>query len=493
VRPGYNKRERTFLKVGYDYYGYWPNVDGTVYADWYQRRGIGTGLDLTWTPKRGNHYLYFYHIAEKSIFQDSDGSYYNPALPRNDNWKLYYDGRQAFAGEHDFVGRLNYIKQNDFNNDYNEELTNRVERTLDSYFSLTRTRDYYTARVSGEKDYNWNDSDARFKLTTEELPRLRFHWNTHTAGWRGWYYQFDGSLARLRSADRDYERYEGEGEARLLYNLPVTARSTLTLHTGFNELWENRRDTDDHKDRATARVLAGAAYNHLLPGNMTLRLGYDYRLRLNNEDSMPFGGQERSLATVGLHGLVNRNLRWHITDGFDCRGETEAYHYRQRWQPLRVGGMWRPLAGVDLSLETFYDWQTSRLNRFASENSWEVNDRLTLQGNAYHLDVPGADNVTDLQAGLTWQWGGDDDPDYFWRLTTLSTWNLQASHFKETSIALLRRFHCWEAQVVLADRSNGDREVWLLFNLADYPQRPLGVYRNASANSFKLSSTAASE
>ncbi len=491
VRPGYNKREGTFLKLGYDYYGYIDNVDGTLYADWYQRRGLGLGLDLDWTPAGGKHYLYFYHIAEKSIFQNAQtGKYYNPDLPRNDNWKLYLDGRQDFAGERRLLYYTNYLKQNDFNNDYNEGLTNRVERTLDAYSSFTQTRDDYTLRLSGEKNYAWSDSEARFRMTAEELPRLRFHWNTHALPWQQWYYQFDADLVRSRTAAADYEQLGATGELRALRSFTVTPRTTLTLNAGLNEQWENRRDAADKKDRSTARLVAGGDINYLLSNTYTLRLWHDFRLRLNNDDSMPFSGQERSQLQAGIYAYPAPTLRWQLTAGFDCRGETDAYRWRERWQPLRFGTFWFPRSDLDVSLEAFYDWSTNRVSRVLNENVWRVHDDLRFYGNAYHIDGRGAPNTTDLGAGMAWKWGHEPDPTRYWQLSAGTVWNVQATRFKETSITLTRRLHCWEAQLILADRSNGDREVWLLFNLADYPQRKLGLYRNADANRFNMTSTA---
>jgi hypothetical protein len=133
---GQNSTEGWFIKTNFNYY-----IDeksyGTLYIDWMEKRGIGTGIEQTWEigdqNNLGETSLYLYQIKEKS------------------------------TGNFNLTGKLKYAQE--FKNNLNTQVTinysgskaeggELLSNNLISQFTLDKSGEKYDLKITG--NYNFN-------------------------------------------------------------------------------------------------------------------------------------------------------------------------------------------------------------------------------------------------------------------------------------------------------------------------------------------------
>ena len=219
---GQNSADGWFIKTNFNYY-----IDeksyGTLYIDWLERKGIGTGVEHTWEigsqDNPGEASLYLYQIKEKDSGQISLTGKVKYGQEFEDNIKtqvtLDYSGMKAKGGE-------------------------LLSNSLKSQFTLDKQGEKYNLKISGK--YNLNGTG----LGQEELSidgNIKVNYN----------YTFNDKLnsaltlvytdknpASQEVADRELTpewelKYKGEG-----YTLSLTTEKRFDLdgdnYTGDNEL-----------------------------------------------------------------------------------------------------------------------------------------------------------------------------------------------------------------------------------------------------------------
>ena len=133
---GQNSTEGWFIKTNFNYY-----IDeksyGTLYVDWLEKKGIGTGVEHTWEigdqNNLGETSLYLYQIKEKSTgnFNLTGKIKYSQEFENNIKTQvtLDYSGSKAEGGE-------------------------LLSNNLKSQFTLDKLGEKYTLKITGKYDFS---------------------------------------------------------------------------------------------------------------------------------------------------------------------------------------------------------------------------------------------------------------------------------------------------------------------------------------------------
>ncbi|MFP4687091.1 MAG: hypothetical protein ACLFN5_03175, partial [bacterium] len=82
---------------------------------------------------------------------------------------------------------------------------------------------------------------------------------------------------------------------------------------------------------------------------------------------------------------------------------------------------------------------------------------------------------------LSWE-----SKDEIWRLHSDVVYDLTEEELEERRFMVYRRLHCWEMRVLYREIEDQEHQVWLAFNLADYPSRAIGFERDISGENYDL-------
>jgi len=167
-----------------------PSQDATIYADYYGKKGWGTGLE----------YRYLLSVDSGGRF---NGYYIDDIQVDRRRWNIKYDHRQLISEDLSARLRVNYVNDKSLFKDISEDIEERLQRTQDSDLYVSRRWDTSTLHIWTSYIQNLSGSrkgifqrlpEAGFKVMESKVMGLPLYWG------------LDSSLSRWDERDIDLTR-----------------------------------------------------------------------------------------------------------------------------------------------------------------------------------------------------------------------------------------------------------------------------------------------
>ncbi|NLV90993.1 MAG: LPS-assembly protein LptD [Firmicutes bacterium] len=521
-RVGRNESDGWYVKTAYNYYR-GPEAYGKVHLDWFQKKGIGKGVDHTYQDdEQGYGEISLYHLGGSDWGQSitagwtqqlqlgqawefaSDVEYVTRNLTAGDSSDflanlalsrqaadsrlsatLDYEGN-AFAddtGESDLLGRVSYSRS--FGQGLGVRLgadlrrlgeytdgASEIEQYEGYLGEITLTQPRYQVGVALEQKLNpeflRSEIGSVKWVTAKDAPRL--FWRSRNWRW------FNGYLPMLFTGS--YSRY-----SEVYPNGSTQAGQVATVTGGINnKVWNLNPQTrvtlsstlqqDWYRDLSKESPVGG------IPAVETQ--GDLSRLSLRSRSSLRYKPSEPWTLTLGY------------TDDWVIAGETPFVRDQIDNKELLTGRVQYQQKAVAASLSTGYDFYAGKYEDVVGQLGYRPSDKLQLDLQAnYDVQLGEVTNLYTLAkaAPLTgWQvqfGSGYDLLEERWeRLDAATTaqlpWGLTLQHLISydgatdsltyNDIALTKDLHCRE----LTLRYSAVREeIWLEFSLNAFPRTKL--------------------
>jgi LPS-assembly protein len=254
---GVDSRFGPFLYLAYRW-DLTENFTLTPHLDLRTKHGIGLGADAEYKAGAwGKGLLRGYWVSDEDPREKEDTLYNKPPdLPvykedfDSNRYRLQWEHKTALPADTEFMVLANKLSDPDIIEDYfRSEYRNDIQP--DSFASLTRTGEQYTAGVLARPNLN------EFFTETERLPEAQFSM-VRTPLWRsGLYYQSDNSFTELHrdySDDfltalpppKDFNTLRGDTFHQLSYPKLLFGWLSVVPRVGGRATWYGATDTADH-------------------------------------------------------------------------------------------------------------------------------------------------------------------------------------------------------------------------------------------------------
>ncbi|MFH1958206.1 MAG: hypothetical protein ABIJ15_07020 [bacterium] len=456
VRAGRSRRKGNFANTRFTW-RFTKDFKTILINDYFSELGYGKGLELDLEKPDVQSNLYAYHIDEK------DTGIRNLTF-RQKHW-------QKLPGGFIWQSDLDYQDNSMFNYDYMRESVSVLKPTyLRSRASLSRASPLYYFRLSGYRNEIWRDTDGdgiddKFEPDNVIAPEAYF---------------------RLNPRNLKLFRYDLSYNYRNYFN---TDPSAGTLYGEYTRIHSSEMRVFD-----SYRLLRGLT---LFP-----RFGYS----LYKEQ--PQASMNYYFHDINLNVNFYRPLKFGFTHNY-----RREFGEKAETINIAISDEYRPLRNVVFKQSTVYDLKKS---------SWSVKNRFSTLTNNLSINMRKVSfyfrNYFNIQNTETTSWEGEAYNRFFsTRLThesaspdfvnlfqtfnfTLGKWsasvrgrfyfNYDDFKFKSDSLiekefSIKKNIHCWDMLVkylVTPDRC----EAWVFFNVAAFPNKPLGVFRDAEADEWSF-------
>lgn len=499
---GSSAEEGMYLKTAYAYMAT-KNAQGFLKLDLMSKRGIGTGVEQTYSLAEGSGLVSVYYLADREIggnnitgrlqhqqrlgdftlnvtgdYRTNSYLYYPKSTSRNwqvsltnaktsSNTALTLRGTtmSGMGDSESFVSTLRHTRR--FNDklsgmlsldmrNYHGSSFAATDRELDSVFELRQRDDKYDLSLiaSRRTDLDGDEYEGdEFHSSLDRLPELTFDTDTYRSG-----ISLFGLPSRFSvSAGRYHEEPAGISKDRLLFqwdmlsqSLDINARTDLNLSAGFRQAF--------YADNMAQYVLKlggvlSTAHNDYLKSRIT----YNYQ---RPEGYSPFRFDYTGKYNY-LRGVVDyqdsQKLRWSLSSGYDFnRGQYP-------WQDLSLRLTAHPTSSYAFSVSTGYDINRSKWRSLNNRIQVNLPERLLLDiGTRYDIEK----GTLDVARGRI-DWRVNDK----WRIEGITGWSGALRKFDYKSFRLTRDLHCWEVALVYNDESGfrNDRGVRLELKIKAFP------------------------
>jgi len=451
VRAGKSSRNGAFIKTRLRYN--WSDNFRTYFInDYFSRLGYGKGLELDYKSPSTQSNLYVYGIDEKDTgasnrtFRQSHWQ----QLPAGFLWQSYVEAQDYSL----------------FNDSYLRDDSLVLKPTyVRSRASLSKSVSTYYLRLSGYRNEVWRDSLDRFDANNVIAPELYFRLNP----------------VKLRHLSYD-----------LSYNYRNYFNTDPAVGTIFPEC------TPIHS--SYARIFN----SYRLMKSLTLfpRIGYQF-YKSGNLDSVEYYFHDIN-TTLNFY----RPLKLSFTHNYKREPGKNSVA-----DNIAFADEYRPSRNLVFRQSVVYDLKKKHLpleNRFSL-----LQNQLNLRAGRINFY---ARNYYDIAMGAAAAWEGEGRGSYFSSRFTYNraepdflNW-FQSFNFKygkwdtsagaraffnyrqadiglkdviEKHLTVKRNLHCWEMMfkyLVTRDR----REGWIFFNITAFPERPMGIYRDAVGDEWSF-------
>ena len=194
VIPGHSKEWGTFVKSASRF-----NIgdgEGHILLDYYERKGIGEGVDYKYTSEFGEGELDTYYIYERDRLKAEE----EPA--EIERYKLELKHHYEIDEDTDLRFEYHSLRDAEFNKDYFYSQYEQQSQP-ESYLSLVHSPGSYILSAKVKKQVN------DFFTVTEQLPELKFDLSESQLGESNFYFQNQSSFNNFY---RKYKSRDAAGE-----------------------------------------------------------------------------------------------------------------------------------------------------------------------------------------------------------------------------------------------------------------------------------------
>ncbi len=491
--PGYNRRFGAFLRSGYNF---WldPYLNGTAHADYYSKRGFGTGVSFeyqlgptaTSMPMSGE--FKSYDINDK----DFQPVLTAPSAVHNHRYGISLKHQQQILPDTRLLAEFHDLSDPDIVNDY---FRNEFEEDVQpqTFVDLTKNTENYRLSLYLRKRIN-NIFDV-----VERLPELQFQTRDIPMGNTGFYYTNTEDLGYLRHLPLDKPDYEslrldtfhqfsypfkvfrflnlvprasfretfyGKGveKNQIFRSLFSTGVDAFTkIYKGYNDVhssfWQidQLRHVIEPKVSYTFTPIPSTRAVQILQFDNIDALDRENFFQFNLRQLLQTRREENAVSIVDADVFINffPDPKVLTTDRF---GNTH------RFSDIFLESRFKPLDWVAFNVRGGYDEFNREISQvlldmaFIHGDDWNVSLRQRMQ--------KGENNLTALE--ILYRFSEDWVGKAFWR------YDFHFSRLEMQEYSLLRDLHCWEVALTFRQRQlRNDYSLFVIFRLKDYPNVPI--------------------
>lgn len=462
MRPGYDAHRGWFLWTYYNWYVN-PGLRGRFYLDHFEYLDTGIGFDVEYQRKDGEGFFYIYSISE--------GSGANRR-------KLHLRHREVLGKDTVGLLRVDSFSDANFNIDFegeerwkrftDEELDAQRENPGGSFSLLQRTPDYALRLYTRMRLDDW------VSPFTERIPELSFDLFRRRAGNTPFFWDTDGSIARLRHFPDDVSVTQANinigvsrpGSIEWLHLEP--ALRTRGFWYSHDRLGERSVYMGNYEVSLAAHTrlysppfgFGGMEMYHLFKPRLTYYYSPPPPVRRNDL----FGfvdklGDEKDFLDLEAGNRFTRLFGdGREKDFADLTVRTRFYRDGRvnPWGHLTTELSLWPVDGISFWGWTRYDLNVGRLDSLDTSLSLGVEKwQLSLGVDYYRQEE--RENI-DIETSLSWQMTPD------WKVALSSRYDWEDARYEELEVDLTRRIRCWKIHFSLRGEENETR-VFIGFEL----------------------------
>ncbi|MGM0380375.1 MAG: LptA/OstA family protein [bacterium] len=501
INPGYSSHDGFMLELGYRYLMERDEqpITGTIYTDLREYSGAGIGADVEYDEEEQYAYLYYFRSRRRPLVYDAEKEEEVRSEKEHELRKLKASVDYSFDSvPWRMHGEADWPDYARFNREFQSSLSLRTENERTLQGALIRRGEQSLFRVGGKRTDRLAEETDDFRRSSGYMPRV--HYQLFPVNFEflpsGYYYRFEGV------AEKRYENTEGDTYFRpwdmwvqnsLTRSVPWTSWLNQSYRFGYQQKYEEILNDESGAEES---LTTGAGIFRLrnsiryIPG-VNLDLTYNLKERFNHRDEVKLNlmGKDRGLESSGRieHNLdfsaswQPGNSYFHLRGGYDLRrSKTAEILSDSRVYPIRlnfefpVNNYWKWNQFIN------YSWQEEKISQLNTE--WDFNlSRQFKTGFSWDYNRRSGDDFSQLGHHFNWSPAGDR-----WRFRSDLLWSRQKDQLEETRFKLYRQLHCWEMRIIYRELKDHDRQLWLTFNLVDYPRRALGVERNIGQNNYDM-------
>jgi len=475
---GQNKTDGWFIKTFFNYYVNEKSY-GTLYVDWFEKRGIGTGIEHTWetgdenTPGETSLYLYQIKEKESGTLKVSGRATYEQEWEGDVKTRLTlnYSGSRAQGAElfsntlksqftldkkgenynlkltskYNFSGtglkQENLSLNGNVKLDYNYTLTGNLnsaltllytdknpaswevaDRELKPKWTLKYKGEGYTLNLTTEKRFDLDGDDytgENVSKIIDRLPEFIFKKSSTAIGNTKITYNLEGSIARFYEAATEEKNTRGEYIVNVKRPFKLGEYLTLTPSGIF------RQDvylTGEARYLAGGKVVLKAAYNPYISST----LSYSYN---KSEGPTPFNFDYITPLTNSVSGKLTLT----------------------------------PTTKVKLNLSTNYNFITEKFGNLVAKLEYKPKDDWKMNfSSSYNLNskewTKKINSTLDLQV--------TDD----WRIKYKGVVDLKDFKLTNSIVGITRDLHCRE---ITLNYKQATKSFWVEFYIKAFPEEKI--------------------
>lgn len=477
---GQNSEDGWFIKTYFNYYVNEKSY-GTLYIDWLEKKGIGTGVEHTWEigdeNNSGETSLYLYQIKEK------------------DSRKINLTGRLKYGQE--FEGNLKTQLILDYSGSKargGELLSN----SLKSQFSFDKDGGKYKLKISGK--YNFSGTglgqedlsiDGNIKVNHD------YTFNDKLSSVLTLVYT-DKNPASQEVADRELKpkwelKYKGEG-----YTLNVTTEKRFDLD-GDNYTGENVSKIIDRLPEFVFNKSATAIGDTKITYNLNASVGHFYEAATEENNwrgeyiinvKRPFNlGEYLTLTPSGIFRqdvYLTGEARYLLGGKIDLKASYESnvsatlsYSYNKSVGPTpfnfdyiapltnTVSGKLtlKPSEKIKLDLSTNYNFVTENFGNLVAKVEYKPKDDWKMNfSSSYNLNTKEWTKKINSQLDLQLT----DD----WRIKYRGVVDLEDFKLTHSVVGITRDLHCRELTI---NYKQATKSIWVEFYIKAFPTSKITI------------------
>ena len=475
---GQNSQDGWFIKTYFNYY-----IDeksyGTLYLDWFEKKGIGTGVEHTFEigdeNNSGETSFYLYQIKEKGT----------------NKFKL--------------TGKLNYKQEFKEENiktqvtlDYSGTKTKGTEpyNILKSQFNLDKDGDNYNLKLTGKynfsgkeledlnidgnltlkHNYTFSDelSSALTLLYTDKNPANQEADREFKPKWE-LKFQGDGYTLNViteKRFDLDGDRYIGENISKIIDRLPefVYKKSAVTI--GDTKITYNL-------EASVAHFYEGATEEDNWRGEYIVNLNRPFNLS-KNITLTPSGIFQQDVYLTGeARYLVGGKIDLKASSENNFISSTLSYNYNKSVGPTpfnfdyiaplteTISGKLtlNPTEKIKLDLSTNYNFVTENFGNLVGKLEYKPKENWKMNfSTAYNLNTMDWDNKISSQLDLQLT----DD----WRVKYKGIVDLEDFKLSNSVVGITRDLHCREITI---NYKQATKSIWVEFYIKAFPTEKITI------------------
>ena len=499
ISPGYSSHDGMMLDMGYRYLMDRDGqpVTGTIYTDLREYTGHGFGADVEYDKEDQHVYLYYFHSRRRPLLYDEEEEEEVRADDKRDLWKFRSTVDYSFDGlPWRLHGEVDWADYARFNREFQRTLATRTQEERFMKGSLIRRDNSSLFRVEAERQDRLRADVEDYRQESGHLPRIRYQLFPVSLDFLpgGFYYRLEGQAAKkyeTNSSGETFRPWEGWVDNSLIRSVPWSRSFSQSYRLGYEQRYrEKEEDSSESSESTGAGSLRVRNSFRPFPG-MNLDLNYNLKERINRRDQVELQllGENLGLESSGrLEHNLDLTLNWRRGDGYaqlrsgydlrrlknaDISSDSRVYPVRLNFSfPLGNYWSWNQFAAYNFQEDRIdqlnTDWEFSISRQFQTSLSWHYNRREE-------------EDFSRLGHGFNWTPRHDR-----WRFRSDLVYDIEKEQLDETRLKVYRQLHCWEMRVMYREIKDRDRQVWLAFNLVDYPSRALGFERNIGRDGYDL-------
>jgi len=201
---GYSQKRGAIVDTAW----YWAparNFDSTLYLDYLEKDGLGTGLETRWLPSENGRFRFTgYYIDER--IED-------PVTlePEGVRYRFHMDGKEQLPGGWQMLADLNQVSDFDFYLDFERDLRSATHSSTASALNFTRAWSFYTLNVRGERRAQLLSRDD--VLVQRRQPEIEWRGRSRQLGHSPFYFAFETSAVSLER-EFSYGRFDAFPQIR---------------------------------------------------------------------------------------------------------------------------------------------------------------------------------------------------------------------------------------------------------------------------------------